>query len=298
VSVRSMTGFAQVRKNVREGEVVLSVKTVNHRGLDMHLHLPPEMDAFESSMRKAIKARVARGHLQLNLSWNQTNGLAANSSLNRPLLEAYLAAFEQAQREFHLTSTPDLNVAFRIPGMFRAEVAPDLDEEFESSLVAALEEALESLNRFREREGHEIAAEILERCGNIRQGVARVEEIRAGAMPVFQKRLQERLSDLLHSSGVEPQRLAQEAALLADRSDISEELIRLKTHAAELEQLIRAGGEIGKKLDFLLQEMNREANTILSKTGGLGDLGLTITELALAAKSDIDKIREQSLNLE
>ncbi|HVP47525.1 MAG TPA: YicC/YloC family endoribonuclease [Bryobacteraceae bacterium] len=298
MSVRSMTGFAQVRKSVREGEIVLSVKTVNHRGLDMHLHLPPEMDAFESAMRKAIKGRVARGHLQLNVAWNRVNGAAADSSLNRPLLEAYLEAFERAQREFHLAGTPDLNVAFRIPGMFRAETVPDLSGTFESSLVATLEEALASLNRFREREGAEIASEILERCGKIRHGAGRMEEIRSGAVQAFQKRLNERLSELLRGASVEPHRLAQEAAVLADRSDISEELIRLKTHASELEQLVRTGGEIGKKLDFLLQEMNRETNTILSKTGGLGDLGLTITELALAAKSEIDKIREQSLNLE
>ena len=293
-----MTGFAQVRKTINEGEIVISVKTVNHRGLDMHCHLPPEMDAFESAMRKAVKDRVARGHLQLNVAWNRTNGLATDSSLNRPLLEAYLAAFERAQREFSLTSTPDLNVAFRVPGMFRTESVPEVTEEFESSLVDALEEALDALNQFRAREGREVAVEILERCGKIRQGVGRMEEIRSGAIQAFQKRLNERLSELLRSSSVEPHRLAQEAALLADRSDISEELIRLKTHASELEQLIQTGGEIGKKLDFLLQEMNREANTILSKTGGLGELGLTITELALAAKSEIDKIREQSLNLE
>jgi len=293
-----MTGFAQVRKSVREGEIVLSVKTVNHRGLDMHFHLPSEMDAFESAMRKAVKGRVARGHLQLNVTWNRTNGLAADSSLNRPLLEAYLAAFERAQREFSLAGTPDLNVAFRIPGMFRTESVPELTEGFESLLVGALEEVLDSLNQFREREGSEVAVEILERCGTIRLGVGRMEEIRSGAIQAFQKRLNERLSELLRSASIEPHRLAQEAALLADRSDISEELIRLKTHASELEQLIRTGGEIGKKLDFLLQEMNREANTVLSKTGGLGDLGLTITELALVAKSEIDKIREQSLNLE
>jgi len=293
-----MTGFAQVRKTISEGEIVISVKTVNHRGLDMHFHLPPEMDAFESAMRKAVKDRVARGHLQLNVAWNRTNGLATDSSLNRPLLEAYLAAFERAQREFSLTSTPDLNVAFRVPGMFRTESVPELTEEFESSLVDALEEALDALNQFREREGREVAVEILERCSKIRQGVSRMEEIRSGAVQVFQKRLNERLVELLRSSSIEPHRLAQEAALLADRSDISEELIRLKTHASELEQLIRTGGEIGKKLDFLLQEMNREANTVLSKTGGLGDLGLTITERALAVKSEIDKIREQSLNLE
>jgi len=293
-----MTGFAQVRKTVESGEVVLSVKTVNHRGLDMHLHLPPEMDAFEPALRKAIKSRVARGHLQLNVTWNRTNGSAMDSSLNRPLMEAYLAAFGQAQKVFHLTGAPDLNVAFRIPGMFRTEAAPELGEEFESSLVAALEETLQGLNRFREREGGEIAAEILDRCARITHAVHRMEEIRAGALPAFQKRLQERLAELLKGASIDPQRLAQEAAVLADRSDISEELIRLKTHAGELEQLIRTGGEVGKKLDFLLQEMNREANTILSKTGGLGDLGLTITERALAVKSEIDKIREQSLNLE
>jgi len=293
-----MTGFAQVRKTVESGEVVLSVKTVNHRGLDMHLHLPPEMDAFEPALRKAIKSRVARGHLQLNVTWSRTNGSAMDSSLNRPLMEAYLAAFEQAQKVFHLTGAPDLNVAFRIPGMFRTEAAPELGEEFESSLVAALEETLQGLNRFREREGGEIAAEILDRCARITHAVHRMEEIRAGALPAFQKRLQERLAELLKGASIDPQRLAQEAAVLADRSDISEELIRLKTHAGELEQLIRTGGEVGKKLDFLLQEMNREANTILSKTGGLGDLGLTITERALAVKSEIDKIREQSLNLE
>ena len=116
--------------------------------------------------------------------------------------------------------------------------------------------------------------------------------------PPFQKRLREKLSDLLHSAGLDPQRLAQEAAILADRSDIAEELVRLRTHTEQLEKMLAAGGEVGKRLDFLLQEMNREANTVLSKTGGLGDLGLTITDLALAAKSEIDKIREQALNLE
>ena len=132
----------------------------------------------------------------------------------------------------------------------------------------------------------------------IRGLVTRMDEIRAGAVPAFQKRLSEKLADLLRGVSVDPQRLAQEAAILADRSDISEELTRLRTHAGHLDGILSGGGEAGKRLDFLLQEMNREANTILSKTGGLGDLGLTMTDLALAAKAEIDKIREQSLNLE
>ncbi len=154
------------------------------------------------------------------------------------------------------------------------------------------------MNVVREREGAATAQELHQRCENICALVSRMEEIRTGAVPAFQKRLREKLADLLNGAGVDPQRLAQEAALLADRSDIAEELMRLRTHAGQLEAILDGTGEVGKKLDFLLQEMNRESNTVLSKTGGLGDLGLTITDLALSAKSEIDKIREQSLNLE
>lgn len=292
-----MTGFARVRRAVEEGEIVLSVKSVNHRGLDMHFHLPPELDPFESAMRSAVKGRIARGHLQVHVLFHRAC-LAPGSYLNRPLMEAYLSAFEEARREFRLEGQPDLNAAFRVAGMIRVDAEDELDAGLEKVLAEATGEALEILNAFREREGNAIAAEMLERCQTIRDLVARMEKIRAGATQAFQKRLQDRLKDLLRGVGLEPQRLAQEAALLADRSDIAEELIRLKTHADQVEKLLTSSGEIGKRLDFLLQEMNREANTVLSKTGGLGDLGLTITELALAAKSEIDKIREQSLNIE
>jgi uncharacterized protein (TIGR00255 family) len=165
-------------------------------------------------------------------------------------------------------------------------------------VLDAAAEAVTALNIVREREGQATADEMRQRCANISVLVTRMEEIRESAVPVFHKRLKEKLGDLLKGFAMDPQRLAQEAALLADRSDIAEELVRLKTHAAQLTAILNSSGEVGKKLDFLLQEMNREANTVLSKTGGLGDIGLTITELALSAKSEIDKIREQSLNLE
>ena len=292
-----MTGFARVRKTMPEGEIVLSVKSVNHRALDLHFHLPPELDPFEAALRKTIKGLVARGHLQVHVSFVQPME-AAGSALNKPLLAAYVSAFQEAAGAFGLSGKPDLNVALRIPGMIRGEATPELKPEIEKVLVALMDEALEMLNRFREREGAAITEEMRSRCAIICDQVAKMEKIRAKATSVFQKRLKERLQDLLRGASIEPQRLAQEAALLADRSDVSEELIRLKTHTGQVDALLQADGEVGKKLDFLLQEMNREANTILSKTGGLGELGLTITELALAAKSEIDKIREQSLNLE
>ena len=292
-----MTGFARVRRSIPEGELIFSIKSVNHRGLDMHFHFPLELDPFENAVRAAVKKQVARGHLQVHLSFHRT-ALAGDASLNRPMLEAWLKAFGDAAKAYELPGQPDLNAALRLPGMFQTEEAAEPDARLEKVVVELAEEALKALDKFREREGVAIAAEMLERSKSIADQVARMEKIRARATAAFQKRLKERLAELLRGATVEPQRLAQEAALLADRSDISEELVRLRTHAEQLDKLLNGGGEIGKRLDFLLQEMNREANTILSKTGGLGDVGLTITDLALAAKAEIDKIREQSLNLE
>jgi uncharacterized protein (TIGR00255 family) len=292
-----MTGFARIRKTVAVGEIVLSVKSVNHRALDLHFHLPPELDPFEAALRKTIKGRVARGHLQIHVSFTQSVE-ASSAALNKPLLATYLSAFAQAVEEFGVTGKPDLNTALRMPGMIRSDATPELKPEIERTLVALMEEAVDILNRFREREGAVVAEEMRSRCAIICEQVSKMEKIRSRATAAFQKRLKERLRELLRGAAIEPQRLAQEAALLADRSDVSEELIRLKTHTGQVDALLQDDGEVGKKLDFLLQEMNREANTILSKTGGLGELGLTITELALASKSEIDKIREQSLNLE
>jgi uncharacterized protein (TIGR00255 family) len=263
----------------------------------MHFHMAAELDAFEGAIRSAVKAKVARGHLQIHVQVNRATA-ADSSSLNRPLLAAYLQAFREAASQFGGDSQPDLNAALRVPGMLQVAESEELDAGLEQPLVEATGEALDLLNIFREREGAAMSAEMGARCASLCELAAQMEKIRSRATQAFQKRLNERLRELLRGAGLEPQRLAQEAALLAERSDVSEELMRLKTHAAQLEKLLADGGEIGKRLDFLLQEMNREANTILSKTGGLGDLGLTITDLALAAKAEIDKMREQSLNLE
>src|SRR2546430_308689 len=192
VSVRSMTGFARVRKTIPEGEIVLSAKSVNHRALDLHFHLPPELDPFEASLRKAIKGHIARGHLQIHVFFSQAVEAAA-AALNKPMLAAYLSAFQQAAAEFGLSGKPDLNVALRIPGMIRGDSTPELQPEIEKVLVALMEEALETLNRFREREGFTISAEMRERCATIGEQVAEMEKIRSRATATFQKRLKERL---------------------------------------------------------------------------------------------------------
>jgi uncharacterized protein (TIGR00255 family) len=292
-----MTGFARVRKEFPQGELVLSLKSVNHRGLDLHFHLPNELDALENDVRAVIKNGVARGHVQIHVGLTR-NVVADAAPLNRAMFHGYMAAFREAAQLYALEAQPDLNNALRIPGMLSTGDEEELGEAVSKAVLEAAAEAVVLLNRGREREGAATAQEMRQRCQSIRGLVSRMEEIRAGAVGAFQKRLREKLADLLRGAGIEPQRLAQEAAILADRSDIAEELMRLRTHADQLETMLNGEGEIGKRLDFLLQEMNRESNTVLSKTGGLGDLGLTITDLALSAKSEIDKIREQSLNLE
>lgn len=296
MSVKSMTGFARVRRELPEGELVVSLKTVNHRGLDLHFHMPGLLDAFEPAIRTLLKSRISRGHVQVQVSF--AGNRIGRATLNHELLAGWLAAFREAAERHHLTSEPDLNEAMRMPGILLNEGSRELEDAFLEPLQAAVLAAIEELDHFRLREGRAIAKEIGERSANIAELACKMEKIRSKATPAFQKRLKERLGELLKGAGIEPQRLAQEAAIMTERSDVSEELLRLKTHAAQVDVLLTNGGEAGKKLDFLLQEMNREANTVLSKTGGLGELGLTITDLALAAKAEIDKIREQSLNIE
>jgi uncharacterized protein (TIGR00255 family) len=298
--IRSMTGFARVSRSIAAGELTLSIKTVNHRGRDIHFHMPLDFDAVEAALRTELRKRVVRGHVQLQVSFKRNGGLAAASVVNEPLLAAWLEAFNAAAARFGLDSKPDLNQALRLPGMLdgSAEAAPPDRETLDAEVLAAATLALDELDAFRLREGAAIETEIRMRAAALRELVRSMEEIRSRALPSFQKRLRDKLSEMLDGAQLDPARIAQEAAFLAERSDIAEELLRLKTHADQTDTLLSAEGETGKKLDFLLQEMNRETNTILSKTSGLGETGLTLTDLGLAAKAEIDRIREQALNIE
>jgi uncharacterized protein (TIGR00255 family) len=284
--IRSMTGYARVRHASPDGEITFSLRSVNHRGLDVHFHTAPDLDPYEGALRKAISTHVTRGHVDVRAAVRRS-GAAESVSWNRPLLEAWLAAFRRAREDYHLPGEPDLNAALRIPGMLGDPGGVEPAADLETRLVAACEEALAILNEFRSREGAETAAVLRGYAATIRD-----------AAEEMQTRLNEKLAELLRGSTIDPQRLAQEAAILADRGDIGEEITRLKIHSGQLEALLETGGEIGKKLDFLLQEMHRETNTILSKSNGAGEHGRRVTDLALGVKSDIEKIREQSLNLE
>jgi uncharacterized protein (TIGR00255 family) len=290
-----MTGFAQAKGQVNgQLSFTLSLKSVNHRFLDVHFRTPSDSDALEMKFRRILKEKLARGHIELTLNLERSGG--DTFSPNRTMVAGYIQAYRSAAAEFGLSAEPDLNAILRIPGALESAALPP-EEQLEASVLAKLEEALERLNQMREEEGRGIERELRQRMAHVQQAGTGVEKHRHAAVKVYAEKLRSRMQELIGSQ-VEPERILQEAALLADRSDIHEELVRLENHVQHFLGLLDQGGEVGKKLDFLLQEMNREANTLLSKTSGLTGEALTITELGLSMKADIEKAREQVQNLE
>jgi uncharacterized protein (TIGR00255 family) len=293
-----MTGYAQVRCTTIPGELTCSLRAVNHRGLDLHFYMPNELAPFENAMRAFIKQQVLRGHIDVRAGIARQNTNEA-AGYDAATVGRYLAAFRQVREDFGVEGQPDLNVILALPGVFTAAASvPDLDSAFESELLAALAECLTAFNASREREGMALAKDVDSILAEVEAAVSAIVSIRAQAMPYFQARLRERLTELLGGSGVPETRIIEEAALLADKSDIQEELTRLTVHTQELRRILETGGEIGKRLDFLLQEINRETNTTLAKSAGAGEPGLEITNLALSMKANIERMREQALNFE
>lgn len=291
-----MTGFARARRSGEAGEIVVTIKSVNHRALDLHIHAGSEFDPYEPALRNLVKSHLSRGHIDIRISYNPAPGLRTGA-LNRPLFEAYLAAVRETA-DYGFTIEPDVQSALRITGMLSPNEEADGPSELEHLLIETATEALLALKAFREREGATIVADLRRLNETIRRDASDIAGLRTPVVDYLRRRLDDRLRELLNGVGIDPQRLAQEAALLADRGDIAEEISRLQVHSAELDALLAKGGELGKKLDFLLQEMNRETNTILSKTSGAGEPALQITSSGLEIKANIERMREQGLNLE
>jgi len=297
--IYSMTGYARTQVRINDQLVyTLSVKSVNHRFLDIQLRLPAGLDALEMELRRVLKENLVRGHVELTLSVDRSQQQRAG--YNREMIAGYLGAFKQARTEFRLKGEPDLNVAFRLPGALQAETRNTTEEDVAALSESAVREIgplLQELKVMRAREGEALEAILRASLDRLAEAVDGVAALR----PEVEQRYQERLTQrLTAATGNEfnRQRLLEEVAVLVDHSDISEELERMTTHIGHFRELLTTGGEVGKKLDFLLQEMNREANTLLSKTGGIGGKGTKITELGLAMKAEIEKAREQVQNAE
>lgn len=297
-SLRSMTGYAHAQVIESGWSLRISVRSVNHRFLDLHLRVPEGFEPLEPRIRQIVRERVRRGHLDVTLHYDPAGPAAVG--VNREVAAVYLQAVNSLRAEFGIVTQPDLAAILRLPGVI-GPAAASIEEELgrlESAVTRCLAESLDKLDRMREQEGNHLREEMSARLRSITQLAAEVEPLAERVRPAFAQRLEQRLKDLLSEAQLDPTRLAQEAAIAAERSDISEELARLRSHVQQFETLLAGASDIGKKLDFLLQEMQRETNTLLSKTPGSEAEGLEITRRALEMKSEVEKLREQVQNIE
>jgi len=285
--MKSMTGYGKGMVAGEDFSVSVDLKTVNNRFLDIHLRVGSELSTFEPTIKKRITSRLSRGRVDVSVSIERAAQIAYE--VNRPLIAGYVNALRQLQHDFNIPGELDINVLARIPGAIQP-AKNGVDERMIAGLEQALDQALNDLEKMRLQEGEALKKELRERVLKIGALVPVIEASAAGLADAYRIRLQKRVGELLNRGGqvveIDPARLAQEVAYLADRSDVSEEMVRLRSHLSQFQEALDAPGEAGKMLDFLLQELNREANTTLSKS----------TDLAI--KAEVEKLREQVQNVE
>ena len=297
--VYSMTGYATLRIDTADDtSFTLTLKSVNHRFLDLQLRLPQVCESLEAPIRKLLKEQIQRGHVEFALQLDRQPRLGL--ALNHEQIAAYINTFRAAAATHNLITEPDLNEVLRIPGMISKQQPATVEETnaLEAAVLAELPNLVANFNLSRAAEGHVLSLELRASMSRIDTLAAEVGTLREGTRAATFERLRLRILELTQSA-LSDDRLLAEAALLAERSDIEEEIVRLRAHTAAFISLLEQGGPLGKRLDFLLQELNREANTLLSKTGGASSQnGLRITELGLEIKVEIERAREQIQNLE
>lgn len=292
--MKSMTGYGRGTADGDDFSVSVDLKTVNNRFLDVHLRLSNELSSLEPSIKRQISSRLSRGRVDVNINLEKT--AQTSYELNRPLIAGYVTALREMQSEFNIAGELDINLLARLPGALQP-ARDGLSEGMVEGIDKALAAALGELEQMRATEGEALRLEMSERIERIQTLVPTIEDAAAGLVDAYRARLQKRIGELLSRDGqlveIDPARLAQEVAYLSDRSDVSEEMVRLRSHLSQFRDALNSGGETGKMLDFLLQELNREANTTLSKS-----TDLAIKEAALAIKAEVEKLREQVQNVE
>jgi uncharacterized protein (TIGR00255 family) len=296
-SPRSMTGFAEAQAELHGLTMWLSIRCINHRFMDLHIHLLEGWERQEALIRRMVRERIRRGRLDVRM--NVTSAAASAIEMNHDIAGAYLKLVKNLRAEFQIKAEPDLVQLLRLPGVVSAAALfPGRDDGFDKLVEQCMGEALERLDQMRMAEGCALREDLRLHLQRIVELTENAATLANQANPLFARRLENRLKELLCGEGIDPTRLAQEAALAAERADTSEELSRLRSHARQFAAILEEAGEAGKRLDFLLQEMQREANTMLSKVSGTETENLEMTKAGLEMKSEIEKLKEQVQNLE
>jgi uncharacterized protein (TIGR00255 family) len=291
--ILSMTGYGTGSAQKNETTVTAEIRTVNHRFLDLHVRVPREYLFLENEVQQLVRNSLDRGRVDINVTVQNTGTGAF--LIDADLVKGYVEAAGRLKDEFNLQDTLDLKTILTLPGILRNRDAASSGEIglLTELLKKSMQSALDSVLRMRRQEGEALRADMLKNLASVEKQAGAIGQLSANAAEDYMQKLRDRLAQLLNQSGIDPQRLAQEAALIADKCDISEEIARLQSHTEQYRALVDSKEKVGKKLDFLLQELQREANTILSKS-----MNLEISGHAITIKTDIEKLREQVQNVE
>ncbi len=291
--IRSMTGFGRGEAVSTMGKVSVEMKSVNHRYLDMNIKMPRKFNALEGEIRNYIKKYVQRGKVDIYINYEDYSEKNATVKYNRAIANEYLTYFDQMSQEFNLVNDVRLSKLVSMPEVFTMQQAEEDEESLWNLLRDALDVAVAHLVAVRDREGEQLREDLLKKLSYMTELVNCVEERYPQILADYRARLTAKMQEVLSTTGIDENRIVAELVIYADKCCVDEETVRLKSHISQVSEALDSEESVGRKLDFLVQEMNREANTMLSKsTDG------SLTDVAINLKTEIEKVREQVQNIE
>ena len=291
--IKSMTGYGRAVETVNGREFTVELRSVNNRYLDCTVKLPRVLNFAEESVKQAVKASISRGKVDVFISIKSENGSEVQVSLNKAVLESYLTAMRQMVSEYGVRDDIGAVSLSRMPEVFTVD-KPDVDEEqLQADLMTVVKKALEGYDHMRSVEGAALDADLRSRGQTILDLVSQVEQGNGQTVIDYRTRLENKMKEVLASTTIDESRILTEAAIFADKVAVDEETVRLRSHLQQMNAMLDGGGAVGRKLDFLLQEMNREANTIGSKCSDV-----RLARIVVDMKAELEKIREQTQNIE
>ena len=291
--IKSMTGYGRAVETVNGREFTVELRSVNNRYLDCSVRLPRTLSFAEDAVKQAVKASVSRGKVDVFISLRSEAGDEVVVNLNKAVLEGYLTAMRQMVAEYGVQDDISVSAVSRLPEVFSVE-KPQVDEEqLQKDLLQVVAKALEGYDAMRCAEGEALDRDLRSRGQTILQLVSQVEEGNGKTVSDYRARLEAKIKEVLANTAIDESRILTEAAIFADKVAVDEETVRLRSHLKQMNTMLSAGGAVGRKLDFLLQEMNREANTIGSKC-----TDVNLARIVVDIKAELEKIREQTQNIE
>lgn len=291
--IKSMTGFGRSEVVSGARKIVVEIKAVNHRFCEMNVKIPKKLSFFETTIRTYLKKYIERGKVDVFLTYEDLTETNVTVKYNKELAEEYIRYMNQMSEDFQLKSDVSPAVVCRLPEVFVLEEQTIDEDELWSLIQKALDEAAEKFVKSRILEGENLKANLLEKLDSMTQAVDYIEAVSPELIVAYRQKLVDKIAELVDNSVIDENRIATEVVIYADKICVDEETVRLKSHIESTRKILEDGGSVGRKLDFIAQEMNREANTILSKANSLD-----VSNKAIELKTDIEKVREQIQNLE